>query len=226
MGCGVTLLHPVGVTNPWEGAVIHIVTDENASQYRDELIEAGKLRHAVFVDEMGWEDIRQPNGIERDQFDGPGAVHMLFLDGGRLLGYQRMLPTKRPHLLSEVMPHLCEGPRPEGEHIWEWTRYCVPKEHRERGRKLSPVANALLSGIVEWGLPRGIDTIVIQMDPLWLLRLVQLHFLVTPLGFPHEMSGRDTIAVTARFNRLTLARLQEMRGNDRPVLYEPVRRAG
>ena len=49
------------------------------------------------------------------------------------------------------------------------------------------------------------------MDPLWLLRLVQLHFRVTPLGFPIAMAGRDVIAVTASFNRLTLARLYEMR---------------
>lgn len=205
--------------------MIHIVTEANADQYRQVLLQAHRLRHAVFVDEMGWEEIRQPDGIERDRFDGPGAVHMMYLKQGQLLGYQRMLPTTRPHLLSEVMPHLCEGPRPEGEHIWEWTRYCVPKEHRGRGRKLSPVANALLSGIVEWGLPRGIDTIVIQMDPLWLVLLVQLHFQVTSLGIPHEMSGRDTIAVTARFNRGTLARLQEMRGDDSRVLYEPIRRA-
>lgn len=206
--------------------MIHIVTDENARFYRAEMRQAYLLRHAVFVDEMGWEDIRQPDAIERDQFDGPGAVHMLYLEEGRLLGYQRMLPTTGPHLLSDVMPQLCEGARPHGDHIWEWTRYCVPKEHRERGRKLSPVASALLSGIVEWGLPRGIDTIVIQMDPLWLLRLVQLHFQVTPLGFPHEMSGRDVIAVTARFNHGTLLRLQEVRGTDQPVIYEPLRRAG
>ena len=38
---------------------------------------------------------------------------------------------------------------------------------------LSPVGNSLLSGIVEWGLASGVSTIIIQMNPLWLLRLVQ-----------------------------------------------------
>ncbi len=38
---------------------------------------------------------------------------------------------------------------------------------------LSPVANALLSGIVEWGPGSGVDTIIVEMNSLWILRLVQ-----------------------------------------------------
>jgi acyl-homoserine lactone synthase len=187
-----------------------IVTSESLGQHRDLMRQAHALRHRVFVEEMGWEDLRRSDGLEIDQFDDDRAVHMLHVEGGRVLGYQRMLPSTRPHLLSDVLPQLCEGERPIGDHIWEWTRYCVLPEHRERGRKLSPVALSLLTGIVEWGLPRAIDTIIIEMDPLWLLRLVQLHFRVTPLGLPHRMEGRDVLAVTARFDVLTLARLREM----------------
>jgi acyl-homoserine lactone synthase len=143
---------------------------------------------------------------------------MLYVVEGKVLGYQRMLPSTRPHLLSEVLPQLCEEERPVGPHIWEWTRYCVEPAHRERGRALSPVANALLSGIVEWGLSSGVSTIIIEMNPLWLLRLVQLHFRTVPLGLPQKIGGQDVLAVTASFDRRTLARLREMRGNDDPVL--------
>ncbi|WP_352560614.1 hypothetical protein [Mesorhizobium sp. M0025] len=50
----------------------------------------------------------------------------------------------------------------------------------------------------------GIDTIIIEMNPLWLLRLVQLHFRVTPLGLPKVIGGEETVAVTARFDERTL----------------------
>ena len=40
--------------------------------------------------------------------------------------------------------------------------------HERERRKIQPI----------------VDTIVIEMHPLWLLRLVQLHFRVTPLGLP------------------------------------------
>jgi acyl-homoserine lactone synthase len=198
--------------------MIQIVTAENRNQFDAEMEQAYRLRHTVFVDEMKWEDLRKPDGREIDQFDDDRALHMLYLDDGIVLGYQRMLPTTRPHLLSDVMPELCDGERPFGPDIWEWTRYCVSRPHRERGRALSPIANALLSGIVEWGLGSGVDKIIIEMEPIWLLRLVQLYFRVTPLGLPRKVATGDVVAVVAAFDERTLDRLREMRGNQTPVL--------
>ena len=188
-----------------------VVTSQNVEEYRAELDQAFRLRHKVFVEEKGWEDLRREDGREIDRFDDEHAIHMLFIDESRVVGYQRLLPSTRPHLLSDVLPDLCEGTRPIGENIWEWTRYCVEPRYRERGRLLSPVANALLSGIVEWGLERDIDTIIVEMNPLWLLRLVQFHFKVTPLGLPRVIGGEETVAVTARFDERTLQRLRETR---------------
>lgn len=188
-----------------------IVTAQNAANHQGEMDQAFHLRHKVFVEEKGWTDLQREDGREIDRFDDEHAVHMLFTIEERVVGYQRMLPSTRPHLLSEVLPDLCDGARPSGDNIWEWTRYCVEPQYRERGRMLSPVANALLSGIVEWGLGSGIDTIIIEMNPLWLLRLVQLHFRVMPLGLPKVIGGEDTVAVTASFDERTLKRLRETR---------------
>jgi acyl-homoserine lactone synthase len=200
--------------------MIHIVTAENIHSYTAAMEQAYRLRHTVFVEEMGWKDLKRPDEREIDQFDDGRAVHMLYLEGDRLLGYQRMLPSMRPHLLSEVLPHLCDGDFPVGPHVWEWTRYCVTKDHRDRGRMLSPAGNFLLSAIVEWGLENGVSKIIIEMNPIWLLRLVQLHFRVTPLGIPHQ-NGKDSIvAVTAAFDKRTLARLREIRGDDRPAITD------
>lgn len=191
--------------------MLHIVTSENIDLYRAEMDQAFQLRHRVFVEEKNWTELASEDGRETDRFDDEHAVHMLFTFENRVVGYQRMLPSTRPHLLTEVLSDLCEGATPIGPNIWEWTRYCVEAGHRERGRMLSPVANALLSGIVEWGFDRGVDTIIIEMNPLWLLRLVQLHFRVTPLGLPRIIGNEETVAVTASFDERTLARLHEMR---------------
>jgi acyl-homoserine lactone synthase len=177
--------------------------------------QAFRLRHRVFVDEKGWEDLRSKDGRETDRFDDEHAVHMLYMTEGVVVGYQRMLLTTRPHILSDVLPELCETARPSGPHIREWTRYCVEPSCRGRGRILGRVATALLTGIVEWGLEAGVSTILIEMNPLWVLRLVQLHFLVTPLGRPRMIGGEETLAVTADFDRRTLARLRGI-GNQDP----------
>lgn len=200
--------------------MIHLVDAENILQYSDEMEQAYRLRHQVFVEESKWEELRKADGREIDQFDDGRALHMLYIQDGTVLGYQRMLPTTRPHLLSDVMPELCEGARPVGPEVWEWTRYCVSRPHRERGRALSPIANALLSGIVEWGLATGVSSIIIEMEPIWLLRLVQLYFRVTPLGLPRRYGPSDVVAVTARFDAQTLSRLREMRGDNRSVLAQ------
>jgi acyl-homoserine lactone synthase len=201
--------------------MLHIVNDDNVAHFSDNLDQAFRLRHKVFVLEKDWTDLSREDGRETDRFDDEHAVHMLYIEAGRVIGYQRMLPTTRPHLLSDVMPELCEAERPVGPNIWEWTRYCVEPAHRERGRMLSPVANALLSGIVEWGLDTGVDTIVIEMNPIWLLRLVQLHFRVTPLGLPRRINGEETVAVTANFDERTLARLRETRSGSTVMITAP-----
>jgi acyl-homoserine lactone synthase len=78
----------------------------------------------------------------------------------------------------------------------------------------------LLSAIVEWGLASGVSKIIIEMNPIWLLRLVQLHFRVTPLGIPQQVGRDSVVAVTAAFDRRTLAKLQETRGDSRPAIAD------
>lgn len=204
--------------------MIHIVTAETEHRYRDEMEQVFRLRHKVFVEELGWTNLARPDGREIDQFDTKHAVHMLYIEDKQVLGYQRMLPSTRPHLLSDVMPELCEVERPVGPHIWECTRHCVAPGHRDRGRFASPIANILLSGIVEWGLANGVSTAIIEIDPRLLLRLVQLHFRMLPLGLPKKIGNQDVVAVTATFDQRTLERLRELRGNRRRVLAEPIER--
>jgi acyl-homoserine lactone synthase len=201
-----------------EVGMIHVVTAENIASYRDAMEQAYRLRHDVFVDELGWSDLKREDGREIDQFDDSRAVHMLCIEGDRVLGYQRLLPSLRPHLLSDVLRHLCDDELPVGPDIWEWTRYCVAPGCRDRGRMLSPVGNMLLSSIVEWGLDNGVSKIIIEMNPIWLLRLVQLHFRVVPLGIPQQVGKDSIVAVTAAFDRRTLSRLRETRGDEREVI--------
>ena len=205
--------------------MIHIVTAENEFDYRDEMEQAYRLRHRVFVKEMGWRNLSKPDGREIDQFDDKHAVHMLYIENGKVLGYQRFLPSTRPHLLSEIMPQLCEVERPVGAHIWEISRHCVaPNQQFGGGRYACTIANTLGTGMVEWGLECGISKFIIEVECSGLLSLIQLHFKPIPLGLPHKIGGQDIIAATLSFDALTLERLREMRGTRRRVVTETVQR--
>jgi acyl-homoserine lactone synthase len=198
--------------------MIHVVTPANAHRYGDAMEQAWRLRHQIFVEEKGWTDLARPDGREIDQFDSPHAVHFLAMEGDTVIGYSRLLPTTRPHLLSDVYPQLCEGERPVGPHLWEWTRQGVARSHRARGRVVNPVSIALLTGIVEWGREHGLTALLLQMPTLYMIHVIQLHFRAQPLGLPIQIGGEEIMAATAAFDDRTLARLRTVHGDSRSVL--------
>ena len=138
-----------------------------------------KLRHEIFVEEMGWEALRRNDRLEIDQFDHDEAIHHLVVRNGELAGYQRMLPTTRPHLLTEVLQDLYVGTPPSGRNVWELTRYAVARGYRDGRRGVSTVGSELIAGFVEWGLSRGVNKVIIEFEPMWVLRALQLRFLDT-----------------------------------------------
>lgn len=202
--------------------MIHVVTAENMQDYAGALDQAFRLRHRAFVEELGWSNLARPDRREIDEFDDEHAIHLLALDETEsVIGYSRLLPTTRPYLLPMVLPQLCEGAAPSGAHIVEWGRICVAECARTSGRRLNPTALALMTAIVEWGLPRGITSFISEMPTSWILRLLQLHLRAMPLGLPHEIEGEEIVAVEAAFDGRSLRQLQNKRGDIRSVLAPP-----
>ncbi|GJD33988.1 acyl-homoserine-lactone synthase [Methylobacterium aerolatum] len=200
--------------------MIHVVNADQFRNYHDLLEEAWRLRHRIFVKEMGWSAIARDDGREIDEFDDDHAVHLLAVADGELVGYSRLLPTTRPYVLSSHLPELCEGPPPSAPHIVEWSRIGVSEKVRTSGRRLNPTALDLLTAIVEWGLPRGIRGFVSEMPTSWLLRLLQLHIHALPLGLPRTIDGVEIVAVNAGFDERSLRQLQAVRGSTESVLAD------
>lgn len=177
-----------------------------------------KLRYQIFVEEMGWDALRRPDGFEVDQFDHDEAVHHLVIRDGELAGYQRMLPTTREHLLTSVLSDLCEGAPPSGPNVFELTRYAVASAYRDGRRGVSTVGTELIAGFVEWGLARGVDNVIIEFEPMWVLRALQLHFLARPLGYQRAYGRQQVVATLLTFNEHTLKVVRERRNHFAPVL--------
>jgi len=109
-----------------------LITEQNFDQHQDILEKAYRFRHRHFVERLGWEALRKPDGREVDQFDGPHCVHAVGTDQGEIAHYVRLLPTDRPHLQSHVYPNLLQGrTAPSGPTIYEWTRGSVDPRRRE-----------------------------------------------------------------------------------------------
>ena len=72
----------------------------------------------------------------------------------------------------------------------------------------------------------GVSSIVIEMNPLWMLRLVQLRFRVVPLDICKEMEGEEVLAVQAHFDDRTLDKLQSLRGDSDSSIHQTIQKTG
>lgn len=198
--------------------MIHALTNAELKSRPDLWSAVLHLRHDIFVEEMGWEDLRRPENIEFDQFDHDDAIHHLAIRDGELVGYQRMLPTTRPHLLTHVLQDLCEGPSPTGPNVYELTRYAVAAKWRDGRRGVSTIGSELIAGFIEWGMICGVDRVIIEFEPMWVLRALQLRFLATPLGYQRTYGKQQVVATLLAFNKATLQAVRSKRNHFTPVL--------
>jgi len=191
--------------------MIRIITKENVAEYSATLKACFQLRHKVFVKELGWKDLHKNGNLEIDQFDNEEAVHIVVMDKEKPVGYSRLLPSTKPHLLSEVFPHLAtRNSIPVGVDVYEWTRYCVSPNHRG-GSAISKTASELIYGVLDYCKKNQINTLTAVFEAVWITRFLELGFDVKPLGLPAvqdefmivgvEMGIREHTMTTTRSKR-------------------------
>ena len=130
--------------------------ESGAGPGRDTVLAAMfEARKRVFVDLLGWDVPVLAGRFEVDQFDDPHARYLVLTDGnGGHLGSARLLDTRRPHILGELYPDLCEDAVPNGPGIFEITRFCL--DRRLRAAERLTVRNRLVSALVDQALAAGI----------------------------------------------------------------------
>ncbi|MBN9499669.1 MAG: autoinducer synthase [Afipia sp. 62-7] len=198
--------------------MLMVIPGSDISRHATLMDRVFRFRHSIFVDEKGWMDLRQPDGLERDRFDDVHAIHQICLRGDEIVGYQRLLPTTRPHLLSDVLTDLCHRRPPRGPRVFEWTRFCVAPGSREMRPRADGPFLELAQGVVEWGMAHRVDTVTVAIDWRLMVIAMQLRFFVRPLGFLKRIGRDEVVALRMSFNRETLATIRQARGCDDPVL--------
>ena len=185
--------------------MIEVVTSRNAILYQDALREMFHLRHRIFVERMGWEALRKPDRLERDQFDTDDAIYLLLTeDDGRVVGTHRMLPTTKPHLFSDVFSNLCavKGVQ-RGEKILELTRTCVDEERLERPA-MEKARKRIMVGLFEFCLRAGFEKFTLLTPTDLLFRYLLIGLDIKPLGMPVDMDGNKQVAVIVKVDQQAL----------------------
>lgn len=138
-------------------------------RYAGLLKQSFRLRKRVFHDCLGWQvDVHR--GLERDAYDGLGAVYLVWCDkdARHLYGTVRLMPTTGPTLLHDVFRRTLPGKDLVSPDTWEGTRMCLDVDLlREFQPTLSPsrAFGLLLLALFECAFAHGIKTLVSNYEP-------------------------------------------------------------
>ncbi len=189
--------------------MIEVVTSRNALLYRDALEEMFRIRHRALVEFQGLERLRRADGRLTDRFDTDDAIHLLLTgDDGAVRGGLRLLPTTSPHVLSEILPQLCDckGLQRDPKTL-ELSRMCIDPNLDFAARELG--RNRLLVGLVEFCHRTGYEriTLLIKTDTLYRHLLIGLD--IKPLGLAVDRDGLKQLAVVVRVTDEALDALRQ-----------------
>jgi acyl-homoserine lactone synthase len=190
--------------------MLHLINAKNRDlPLQQRLLEASyRVRHEQYVKGRGWKALDRPDGRECDQFDTPDATYLLWADGEDVLGGARFVPTDKPHLMSEIFPHIVSlGPVPRSAHIWELTRLFSSRDG-ESAVNRRQVTGDVFSGMFEMALHYRLRAISIVCDTFFVTRFLNMGLEVDPLGAPSRYDEGMCIAVTLPVNvrQLSIAR--------------------
>jgi acyl-homoserine lactone synthase len=197
-------------------AMIHVIDAENRHLYGPELEQHFRIRHQIYVGERKWMALERPDGREVDQFDTEDATYLLALEGDRVVGGTRLVPTLCPHLMADVFPFLAEVRGIQrGSDIVEWTRIFVVPERRGGESKL---LHTVLAGMFEYCLVNEISAITVVMETWWMPRFLQLGWEVRPLGLPTVIDGMNCVGTIITVSEVAYLRTLAFRDIEPPVL--------
>jgi len=197
----------------------HLVTKDNRDQYKRQMEQMYRLRHQVFVQQMGWKLPMADQEFEKDEYDDEDTVYILSLDQNLdVVGSMRLMPTTKPHLMSDLFSHLLAVDEPIGANIWESSRTCIKPNLGKKG-EVNLILSDVFIGMTEAALILGIDKITFVANMLIYPSILKGGWQVTPLGFPKEdENGDEVVAASVAITQEALRNVRKNRGILHPTL--------
>jgi acyl-homoserine lactone synthase len=189
---------------------VHLIANANAHLYRDEMDAYFRTRHEIYVRERGWKALDRPDGREIDQFDTARTSYVVAMDGSKIVGGMRLVPTLCPTLLSDLFPELSLRGAVKRSDIYELSRFFVTRERR--GEQTNPRVEALVQcATMEYGVATGLRQFSIVCET-WCVPLLQDQgWRTSPLGVPVELDGMSTMAVLVEISEQAVRAIRECR---------------
>ncbi len=205
--------------------MMYMITPKHIGECVHEIQEMHRLRYRVFKERLDW-DVEVSGDLEIDRFDAMGPTYLVHKgQDGRIQGCVRLLPTTGPTMLGETFPALLDGnPMPHDPRIWESSRFCLDTTAHptKAARGVSHGFCELCSGMIEFGLSRGLTHIVTVTDRRVerLARTAGWPFI--RVGEPRRIDKITAVAILLEVSADALSRVRESGELRGPILWEPV----
>ena len=155
-----------------------------------------KIRKKVFAERLEW-NVVSINSWEIDGYDALPCLYIICVDGDRVLGSLRLMPTTGFNMLCDTFSVLLpEGKRIESPLIWESSRFSVDHE-LAGGRTKNGVSVAmaeLIIGMNQIGSSMGLTHVVSVYDAFFARVLRRIDCRSELIGPPHRIGKVLTYA--------------------------------
>lgn len=198
--------------------MIDLILPEARLRHAGALMQMHRDRKRVFVDMLGWSLPSGDSWLEVDEYDNDFAVYLLLPDSqGRHLASVRILPTTRPHMLSQVFPSLCEGPVPAGEDCWEISRL-VTSPNACSGLSVVRLHRLLALALAEFACLNGVRRYTLVAEANRVPVLLSVGWPVLPIGLPTLYEREELQALQISVDSTILHQMRRRLRLGRPVL--------
>lgn len=198
--------------------MILIVNAENRWLFVSELFDMHRQRKLVFVDRQRW-NVPVIGDMEVDDYDDANTTYLIAkadCSSSEVLASARLLPTERPHLMTDLFARACDGDAPRGPYIWEVSRFCVNPAIVSRRRRVKLLWE-MACGVMETALLHAVEKVTFVANAALLPLALDCGWACARLG-PTLPDGDDEItAVVASITPEGLRAVRRRLGVDAPV---------
>jgi acyl-homoserine lactone synthase len=178
-----------------------------------------EMRYHVAVNELGWAIPNMVSKRDQDEYDRDDTIYFLeFDDKRRVIATARLNPTTKPHLMTDIFPHLCEfGGVPVADDIFEYSRFLVRKQGVPRRINVNAQAHISLA-VVEYCIAANIKKVSwVTYKKSYPLALRM--WKTRPLGLPQyfDIDDEDYVAAISDMNQESLERTRRLARINRPI---------
>jgi N-acyl-L-homoserine lactone synthetase len=143
----------------------YVINSENRASFTTSLNSMFRQRKLLFVDRLGWSNMKVEGDQERDEADNdPNVVYLVTIDSkGTFIGSCRMTPTQGLCLLGGPLANYLDAPIAGASDCWELTRFAPTTDPRDPSHGQSFAF--LATGVIEWALENGISKVYGIAEP-------------------------------------------------------------